>query len=238
MKTFSKIPPLLAACSVVLATLGAAPAAHTLLYRSDVTTTQGQQQSVAAVVTIEPQVGGTMQITVAATGAPVVTVAMPAGGAMPAPQGTPSPQRAQGMVILQRIALLGQIRRAMPASSIGVRIPVLAPGASKPLALAAELTLSSVAAALTASASASTMATIDPTKAKIKGILPARRIAERVKNALTPSHVTLPDKITATVRAPVVSGSVTKLSGQVIHVLTAHGQTTTATENWSLKPSS
>jgi hypothetical protein len=236
MKTFFEARAAMVMGAVVVANAGAAPPSQTLLYRANVTTNTGQQQSVTASVTIAPEADGSMRITVTATDAPVVTVTIPSGATMPAPQGTPSAQRAQGTLILQRIALFGAIRRAMPVRSLGVRIPVLPPGASQPLALPAQL-MQSGGSALTGSASTSTMATIDPTKAKIKGILPARRIAERVKNALTPSHVTLPDKITATIRAPLANGSVAKLSGQVVHVLTAHGQTTTATETWSLKPS-
>ena len=142
-------------------------------------------------------------------------------------------------MILQRVALMFQVHRAYPVSSpVEVRIPVLAPGAPSPTALPAQLVQSSHGTTtLTAIATTSATATIDPAKAKIHGILPVRRVAERVKNAVTPSRVTLPDKITASIHATIESGAVSKMSGQVVHELTAHGQTTTLRENWSLKPS-
>jgi hypothetical protein len=224
-----------ALAAVLLAGLGAAPGAHTrYVYQDTIMTPSGTEQSVTAVVTIEPEAGGAMNVTVTPTGQQPFTVSLSAGGTAPAPQGTPSPQRAQGALILQRIALLAQIKKALPPRGpIAVHIPVLPPGASQVMALPAELQLSG--GALNGSASTSTTATIDPQKAKIKGILPARRLAERAKNALTPSHVTLPDDITASVLAT-LSGGAAKLSGHVTHALSAKGQTTTLDENWSLKP--
>jgi hypothetical protein len=132
-----------------------------------------------------------------------------------------------------------EMHRAYPVSSeVEVRIPALAPGASAPLALPAQLTQSSHGTtALTAIATTSTTATIDPQKAKIHGILPVRRVAQRIKNAMTPSHVTLPDKITASVHETIDNGAIGKATGQVVHELTAHGQTSTLREAWSLKPS-
>jgi hypothetical protein len=222
----------------LLVSLGATSATSKLLYQDTLTTPNGTQQNVTAMVTVAPESNGT-RVTVAATGQAPVTVTISSGGTLPAPQGTPSPQRAQGALILQRIMLLGQIRRALPiASTIDVRIPVLAPGASEQLMLPARLAQSAAVGKqmLTGSASASTTATIDPEKAKIHGILPARRMAERAKNTLTPSHVTLPDQITASVRASLTGAAVTKLSGHVAHALSAHGQTTTLNETWSLEP--
>ena len=224
---------------LLFASLGAAPSSTRLLYQDTVMAPSGTEQSVTALITVAPQSNGAARITLSATGQSPVTVTIAADGSVPAPQGSPGPQRAQGMLILQRVMLFGRIRRALPMHSpVEVRIPVLAPGASAPLALSARLTQTSgTAPALSASASTSTTATIDPEKAKIHGILPVRRVAERVKNALTPSHVTLPDKITATIHAGIKGGAVSKISGHVAHELTAHGQTTTLNENWSLKPS-
>jgi hypothetical protein len=224
---------------LLFAALGAAPASTRLLYQDTVMAPGGTEQSVTALITVAPQSNGATRITLSATGQPSLTVTIAADGSLPAPQGSPSPQRAQGMLILQRVMLLSHIRRAPPMHSpVELRIPVLAPGATAPLALPAQLTQTSgTAPALSATATTSTTATIDPAKAKIHGLLPARRVAERVKNALTPSHVTLPDKITATIHAAIKGGIVSKISGHVAHELTAHGQTTTLNENWSLKPS-
>ncbi len=224
---------------LLFATIGAAPASTRLLYQDTVMAPSGTEQSVTALITVAPQSNGAARVTLSATGQSPVTVTIAADGSLPAPQGSPEPQRAQGMLILQRVMLFGRIRRALPMHSpVEVRIPVLAPGAPAPLALPAQLTqISGAAAALSATASTSTTATIDPEKAKIHGILPVRRVAERVKNAMTPSHVTLPDKITATIHAAIKGGTVSKISGHVAHELTAHGQTTTLNENWSLKPS-
>jgi hypothetical protein len=224
--------------SVLIVSLGSTAAASKLLYQDNIMTPNGTQQSVTAWITIAPQPDGT-RLTIAATGQPAVSVTIPPNGSLPAPQGTPSPQRAQGMLIIQRVVLLGRIRRALSIHGpVEVQIPVLAPGASEPLELTASLAQPSAAApALSASASTSTTATIDVEKAKIHGILPARRVAERVKNAVTPAHVTLPDKITASVHVTISGTAVGKMSGRVAHELTAHGQTTTLNETWSLKPS-
>lgn len=235
MKRFAKGSSSVALAGVLFAGLGAAPGHEHYVYQDTIMTPSGTEQSVTAVVTIEPEAGGAMNVTVSPTGQQPFTVSLSPSGAAPAPQGTPSPQRAQGALILQRIALLGQIKKAMPARGpIAVHIPVLPPGASQVTALPAELQLSG--GALNGSASVSTTATIDPQKAKIKGIMPARRLAERVKNAMTPAHVTLPDDITASVHAT-LNGGAAKLSGHVTHALSAKGQTTTLNENWSLKPS-
>jgi hypothetical protein len=216
---------------------GAAPSGARFLYQDAIATPNGTQQNVTASIVIKASSNGA-KITVSATGAAPVSITVAPGQGLPEPQGTPSPQRAQGVLILQRIALMLQVHRAYPVSSqVEVRIPVLAPGASAPLALPAQLTQSSHGTTtLTAIATTSTTATIDPEKAKIHGILPARRVAERIKNAMTPSHVTLPDKITASIHATIESGAIAKMSGQVVHELSAHGQTTALRETWSIKP--
>ncbi|MBV8344078.1 MAG: hypothetical protein JO190_03670 [Candidatus Eremiobacteraeota bacterium] len=226
-----------ASIALVLTSLGAAPSGARFLYQDVIATPNGAQQNVTASIVIAAQSGGA-KITVTATGASPVSVTIAPGQGAPSPQGTPSPQRAQGMLILQRVALMLQVHRAYPVSSlVDVRIPVLAPGASAPLALPAQLTQSSHGTTtLTAIATTSTTATIDPEKAKIHGILPARRVAERIKNAMTPSHVTLPDKITASIHATIENGAIGKMSGQVVHELSAHGQTTALRETWSIKP--
>jgi hypothetical protein len=224
--------------ALLAASLAAAPGSTRFVYQDTIATPNGTTQNVAASIVIKPQAGGA-KVTLMVTGQSPLTVTLAPGQAPPAPQGTPSPQRAQGMLILQRVALMFAIHRAYPVSSpVEVKIPVLAPGATVSLELPAQLTQSSHGAiALTAIATTSTTATIDPEKAKIHGILPARRIMERVKNAMTPSHVTLPDKITASVHATIESGAIAKASGQVVHELSAHGQTTALREAWSLKPS-
>ncbi len=222
--------------ALLIASAAAAPGSTLFLYQDAIATPNGTTQDVAASIVVKAQANGA-KVTVTASGQSPVTVVLAPGQVPAAPQGTPSPQRAQGMLILQRVALMFQVRRAYPVrSEVEVRIPVLAPGASAPLALPAQLTQSSHGTTtLTAIATTSTTATVDPEKAKIHGILPARRVAERVKNAMTPSHVTLPDKITASVHATVESSAIGTMSGQVVHELSAHGQTTTLRETWSLR---
>ncbi len=224
--------------AILAASIAAAPGSTRFLYQDTIATPNGTTQNVAASIVINPQANGA-KVTMTVTGQSPVSVMLAPGQAPPAPQGTPSPQRAQGMLILQRAALMFQIHRAYPVSSqVEVRIPVLAPGATASLQLPAHLTQSSHGTtALTAIATTSTTATIDPEKAKIHGIVPARRVAEHIKNAMTASHVTLPDKITASVHETIESGAIGKASGQVVHELNAHGQTTTLRETWSLRPS-
>src|SRR5579871_3147666 len=224
--------------AMLAASIAAAPGSTRFIYQDAIATPNGTTQNVAASIVINPQANGA-KVTMTVTGQSPVTVMLAPGQAPPAPQGTPSPQRAQGMLVLQRVALMFQIHRAYPVSSqVEVRIPVLAPGATASLQLPAHLIQSSHGTtALTAIATTSTTATIDPEKAKIHGILPARRVAERIKNAMTQSHVTLPDKITASVHETIESGAIGKASGQVVHELEAHGQTTMLRETWSLRPS-
>lgn len=55
---------------------------------------------------------------------------------------------------------------------------------------------------------------INPTRRvsnDFRGFLPARPVAERVKNALTPSRITLPDRITTTVSATLRVANAVKL---------------------------
>lgn len=223
--------------AVLVTSLAASPGTTRFIYQDAISTPNGTQQNVTASIVAKPQSNGA-RVTVTASGQAPVTVTIAPGQGLPAPSGTPSPQRARGMLILQRVGLMFQVHRAYPVSSaVDVRIPVLAPGASTTVGLPAQLTQSSHGTTtLTAIATTSTTATIDPEKAKIHGILPARRVAERVKNAMTPSHVTLPDKITASIHATVESGAISKMSGQVVHELSAHGQTTALRETWSLTP--
>jgi hypothetical protein len=219
---------------VLLAELGTSPQTTRLVYQDSITAPSGTEQNVTAIVEVQPRAGG-MDVTVDATGAQPFTVHL-APGEIPAPQNSPTPEEAQGALIVQRVALMGEIRRALPvAHSLSLNIPALPPGGLHVLALQAELR--PYAGTLTGSASVATTATIDPQKAPIKGIMPARRVAERVKNALTPSHVTLPDDITTTVSARLRGANVIKLGGHTAHALNAHGQTTTLNEYWSLKPS-
>ncbi len=224
--------------ALLLASLAAAPGGTRFIYQDTIATPNGTTQNVAASIVVKAQANGA-KVTMTVTGQSPVTVMLAPGHAPPAPQGTPSPQRAQVMLILQRVALMFQVHRAYPVSSpVEVRIPVLAPGATASLQLPTALTQSSHGTTvLTAIATTSTTATIDPEKAKIHGILPARRVMERVKNAMTPSHVTLPDKITASVHETIENGAIGKASGQVVHELSANGQTTALREAWSLKPS-
>ncbi len=223
---------------LLAASVAASPGSTRFIYQDTIATPNGTQQNVTASIVVKARSNGAV-VSVTTSGQPPVTVTLAPGQGVPAVQGTPSPQRAQGMLILQRVALMFAVHRAYPVSSaVEIRIPVLAPGASESLALPAQLTQSSHGTTtLTAIATTSTTASIDPEKAKIHGILPARRVAERIKNAMTPSHVTLPDKITASIHATIESGAISKMSGQVVHELTAHGQITALRETWSLKPS-
>jgi hypothetical protein len=218
---------------------GAAPSKQTFVYQDTLTTPNGPQD-VTAMITVVKQADGSKNITLVANDKPPVSIMIPASGTPPAPTGTPSPQRAAGMLIFQRLAMLAQIGKSLRAHApVAVQIPALPPGALQPLTLPATLTRSSAngAIALTGSASVATTATIDPQKTKIKGINPVRRLAERAKNAATPSQVTLPDQVTATVNANIANRRI-ELNGTVDHALSAKGQTTTITENWSIKPSS
>ncbi len=238
MKRFLATRLTVASTALLAANLAVAPGSTRFIYQDAIATPNGTQQNVTASILVKAQTNGA-KVTVTASGQSPVTVVLAPGQAPPAPRGTPSPQRAQGGLILQRVALMFQVHRAYPVSSqVQVRIPVLAPGASSPIGLPAQLTQSSHGTtALTAIATTSTTATIDPEKAKIHGIVPVRRVAQRVKNGLTPSHVTLPDKITASIHATIETGAISKMSGQVVHELSAHGQTTTLRETWSLRPS-
>src|SRR5580700_6490861 len=96
--------------ALLFATLGAAPASTRLLYQDTVMAPSGTEQSVTALITVAPQSNGGAR-TLSATGQSPVTVTIAADGSVPAPQGSPGPQRAQAMLILQRVMLLGRIRR-------------------------------------------------------------------------------------------------------------------------------
>jgi hypothetical protein len=231
---------LLVALAIATIGAGAGPGKRTFVYQDAANTPNGTQQNVTAEITVVTQSDGSKNITLVANDKPPVSVTIPANGQPPAPTGSPSPQRAAGMLILQRLGMLAQIAKSLRAHvPVAVQIPVLPPGALQPLTLPATLTRSSgdQGISLSGTASVSTTATVDPQKAKIKGLMPARRLAERLKNAATPSHVTLPDQVTATVTASVANRSI-ELNGTVDHALTAKGETTTITETWSIKPTS
>jgi hypothetical protein len=143
------------------------------------------------------------------------------------------------MLILERVGILAQLKAAKKSGGpLTVQIPVLPPGATQPVKAPATLTASGAGGAtvLDGSASIATSAIVDPQKDKIKGVLPIRRIAQRAKNALTPSHVTVPDQATATLSATLGGGAVVQMAGNVTHALSANGQTTQIIETWSLKP--
>src|SRR5579871_2030491 len=113
--------------AMLAASIAAAPGSTRFIYQDAIATPNGTTQNVAASIVINPQANGA-KVTMTVTGQSPVTVMLAPGQAPPAPQGTPSPQRAQGMLVLQRVALMFQIHRAYPVSSqVEVRIPVLAP---------------------------------------------------------------------------------------------------------------
>lgn len=215
-----------------------ASASATFAYHSTTQTPSGPV-SVNCTITVAPGSSGRLNVTMALPGKPAITIALPAGGAaaMPAPQGSPNPERAQAQLILERVALLGQIRKAkQKGGSLAVKIPVLPPGASQPLLLGSTLTPARTASGATLSGSAGTQtsATIDTQKARIHGLLPVRRVAERLKNAVQPKTVTVPDTISATVTATLAGATLTQLSGSVNQALSGNGKSVAIPETWTL----
>jgi hypothetical protein len=214
------------------------PAAATFAYHSTTQAPSGPV-SVNCTVTVAPASPGNVAVTLALPGKPPITLTLPAGGsgAMPAPQGTPNPERAQAQLILERVAILGQIRKSKTqGSALKVKIPVLAPGATAPLQLPATLAPAATAAGatLTGTASTQTSATVDTQKAKIHGLLPVRRLAERARNAVTPKTVTLPDYVNASVTATLSGTTLTELSGTVNQALSGNGKSIAIPESWTL----
>lgn len=129
--------------------------------------------------------------------------------------------------------MAAQIGKAKSAgTSPAVKIPVLPPGASAPLQLSA--TLAAQGATLTGRASIQTSAVVDTQKAAVHGIMPIRRVAERLKNAATPKTVTVPDSVQATVTAHLNGSTLSALSGTVTHTLSGNGKSVVIPENWTL----
>jgi hypothetical protein len=214
------------------------PAAQHFAYSSTTQTPSGPK-SVACTIAIAPASGGSTNVTMTFPGKPPVTMTLPAGGAaaMPAPQGTPGPERAQAQLILERVAMLSQLKAAKAKGGpLAVQVPVLPPGASAPLKLPATLTAAKTAggATLSGAASIDTSATIDPSKAQVHGIMPARRVAQRLKNAATPASVTVPDRVTAAVKLTMTGTTLTGMSGSVTNTLSGNGKTVAIPESWTL----
>lgn len=229
----------LSAAAVAAAILCAAPAAAapsvTFAYSSTASVPGSEPKSVKCTIALAPASDGNVNATLTMPGKPPVTIELPAGGAshMPEPQGGNAQQQAQVRLILERVAIAAQIRKAKTAGKpLTVKIPVLPPGASQPLQLAA--TLAPHGATLTGSATTQTSAEVDTQKAAIHGIMPIRRVAQRLKNAVTPKTVTVPDSVRATVTAHLSGTDLSGLSGTVTHTLTGNGKSVVVPENWSL----
>ncbi len=199
--------------ALLATTLGAnSMPSRSYAYQDTIAAPGGQQQSVAARITITPQTNGTIQVAVTANGRPTVTTTFSASEPAPAPRGSSSPQQAQGALILQRVAMLAQIRKAMLTKApIAVHIPILTPGASATQRLPAELIPSESGTKLEGSASIATTATM-------------------------PSHVKVPDQVMAVVHADLQGGVIGELSGTVTHALNVKGEITTLNESWQLSP--
>jgi hypothetical protein len=237
-----KLAAALAAIGSVAAPAAAgaqAPALARFAYQSTTQTPSGPQ-SVSCTITIAPAAGGATSVTITIPGKPPMTIALPAGGgapAMPAPQGSPNPARAQAQLILERVAMLSQLKAAKAKGGpLTVQVPVLPPGASQPLRLPATLVPKQTAAGATLSGDATiaTSATIDPQKAKVHGIMPVRRVAQRLKNAVTPATVTVPDTVMASVKATIAGMAFAGLSGGVTNTLSGNGKSVDITEKWTL----
>lgn len=207
----------------------------TFAYSSTSNTPNGTV-NVACTIAIAPSKDGNLNVTVTMPGKPAVKIKVPAGGAsaMPEPQGGSSQQQAQLQLILERVAMIAQLKKAKSAGTpLLVQIPVLPPGATHPLHLPATLEPSG-SGELAASATVQTSATIDTQKAKIHGILPIRRVAERLKNAVQPKTVTVPDSIRASVRVNLSNSVPTGLIGNVTQTLSGNGKTVDIPETWTL----
>ncbi|HKU80619.1 MAG TPA: hypothetical protein VJP76_00515 [Candidatus Tumulicola sp.] len=224
-----------AAVAAVIAAPAAAAPSLTFAYSSTATVPGGETKSVSCTIALAPAKDGNVNVTLTMPGKPAVTIKLPAGGtgAMPEPAGGDSQQQAQVRLILERVAIVAQIRKAKAAGgAAAVKIPVLPPGASQPLQLPA--TLAAQGATLTGSASAQTSAEVDTQKAAIHGIMPIRRVAQRLKNAATPKTVTVPDSVAATVTAHLNGATLSGLSGNVTHTLSGNGKSVVIPENWTL----
>lgn len=229
----------LSAAVAVAVLLSATPAAAapgaTFAYSSTVTVPGGNTKSVNCTIALAPSKSGNLDVTLTMAGKPPVTIELPAGGAgqMPEPQGGDTQQQAQVRLILERVALTAQIRKEqMAGKPLAVEIPVLPPGASQPLRLPATLTPHGTT--LAGSASAQTSADVDPQKAAVHGIMPIRRVAQRLRNAATPKTVTVPDTVQATVSVRFAGTALRGLSGTVTHTLSGNGKSVVIPENWTL----
>lgn len=227
-------------CAAVAATaLVALPAAAapsvSFAYSSTATVPGGGTKSVSCTIALAPAKDGNVSVTLTMPGKPPVTIELPAGGGgqMPEPQGANADQQAQVRLILERVAMTAQIREAKMAGKLpAVKIPVLPPGAAQPLQLPA--TLASQGTTLTGNASIQTSAEIDPQKAAVHGIMPIRRVAQRLRNAATPKTVTVPDSVQATVTAHLAGTTLSGLSGTVTHTLSGNGKSVVVPEKWTL----
>lgn len=237
MKTAAiSVAVLTAAFAVAPVVAGAASAPATTFAYSSTSNTPNGAVNVACTIAVAPSKDGNLNVTVTMPNKPPVKIKVPAGGApaMPEPQGGSSQQQAQLQLILERVAMIAQLKNAKTAGTpLVVQIPVLAPGAAHPIRLPATLEPSG-SGALAASATVQTSATIDTQKAKIHGILPIRRIAERLKNAVEPKTVTVPDSVRASVRVNVVNNLPTGLIGNVTQTLSGNGKTVDIPETWTL----
>ncbi|HEY5426862.1 MAG TPA: hypothetical protein VIJ77_09950, partial [Candidatus Tumulicola sp.] len=138
---------------------------------------------------------------------------------------------------LERVAMLSQLKAAKAKGGpLRVNVPVLPPGASQPLRLPATLTTATASSGptLAGSASIDTSATIDPAKAKVHGILPVRRVAQRLKNVATPKTVTVPDTVMATVTVTVSGMALAGMNGTVTNTLSGNGKSVAISEKWTL----
>jgi hypothetical protein len=216
--------------------VGAAQAPMATFAYSSTSNTPNGAVNVACTIAIATAKDGNLNVTVTMPGKPPVKIKVPAGGApaMAEPQGGSSQQLAQLQLILERVAMIAQLKKAKAAGTpLLVQIPVLPPGAAHPLRLPATFEPSGNGA-LSASATVQTSATIDTQKAKIHGILPVRRIAERLKNAVQPKTVTVPDNVRASVRVNMAGNAPTGLIGNVTQTLSGNGKSVDVPETWTL----